>query len=200
MSRMKGWSKRWIRSGMSALGASLVGVIAAHTMPLRAMQLSDGTTVFDSPPRLEGFITTRDRAGDRRATYYVTVNVLPEAGESLETLRIELIEGRFRLLDYRLNEIEVFAGDRGNRGESFEVAVTDYDDTAQTLTIRLAEAIAPGQHVTFAVSPVRNPTQAGVYLFEVTAALAGEQPMYQRIGTGRLNIFRSDGRDPYYGR
>lgn len=182
--------------GLGLVVAVLASAIAPQGM-LKAVQLADGTTVFDSPPRLVSFVTTRDHTNDKQATYYVTVNVLPEAGESLKTLQVSLIEGRFRFLDYQLDEIQVFQGDRGNQGDALAIESAQYDEATQTLTVRLAEAAAPGQLITFGLSPVRNPSRGGVYLFEVTATPEGDLPVAQRVGTGRLNIFRPDGNDPF---
>ena len=179
------------------LGVLLTTTIAVSPTALTAAQLADGSTMFDSPPRLVSFVTTRDRTNDSRATYYVTVDLLPEAGEPLKTLQVSLIEGRFRQLNYRLDDLEVFQGDRSDRGERLPIEFATYDNAAQTLTVRLATTAVPGQRVTLALSPTRNPSRGGVYLFDVTAAPDGELPVTQRVGTGRLNIFRPDGNDPF---
>ncbi|MBE7380432.1 MAG: DUF2808 domain-containing protein [Leptolyngbya sp. SIO1E4] len=181
----------------SLIGALMLAAIAPFSSPLNAVQLSDGTTVFESPPRLVSFVTTRNRTYDRRATYYVTIDLLPEAGEPLKTLQVSLSQGRFTQLDYRLDDIEVFQGDRNQRGAAFPISSAEYDDDTQTLTIHLATAAEPGQTLTFALRPVRNPTREGVYLFNVMAAPEGDLPVFQRVGTGRLHIFRPDGRDPF---
>lgn len=177
-------SRLWV---CLALGVSLVllGPLAAAV----AVQLGDGSTMFVSPPRLVSFETTQNQAGRRNATYYVTVNLLPDADEPLKTLAVDLIEGRFPRLNYRLNDLEVFVGTRRDRGADLAIAQADYNDDTQTLTIELLEPAAPGQLLTFALKPIRNPTE-GVYLFEVSAAPAGEQPVWQRAGTGRLHIYR----------
>lgn len=177
--------------------ALLILTLAAPMVELKAAQFSDGTTVFDSPPRLVEFVTTRDRTNTTRATYYITVNLLPETGESLQTLTVSLIEGRFNRLRYRLDEIVVFHGDRQNPGALIPLESAEYTEDTQTLTIRLAEAARPGQLVTFGIKPVRNPNRGGIYLFNVTAAPEGEQPVAQRVGTGRIHIYQPDGRDPF---
>lgn len=179
----------------SALGAVMLTAIAPHVSQSLAVQLGDGSTVFTSPPRLVSFVTTENQAGRKHATYYVTVNLLTEAEEPLETLKVALIEGRFTRLDYHTDNIEVFEGDRGDRQANYPVELADYDEDTQTLTIQLAQPVEPGRMLTFALKPVRNPTQEGVYLFEITAAPAGQQPTFQRVGTGRLNIYR----DPFFG-
>lgn len=197
MLRRIGWSRSPIKLWLVTV-ALLVTIILPDRAPsLQAAQFSDGSTMFDSPPRLVSFTTTRDRVGERDAVYNVTVELLPEAGEPLKTLQVALLEGRFRRLNYRLDDIEVFEGDRSNRGATLAIESIDYEAGGKTLTVRMADAIAPGQLITFALKPVRNPAREGVYLFDVSAAPDGDRPVYQRVGTGRLNIFRSDGRDPF---
>jgi hypothetical protein len=182
------WNRR-SRLLTTLLGTMLVTVSASQLAPTGAVQLADGSTVFDSPPRLTSFTTTENTTNRKYVTYYVTVNLLPEAGESLETLQVTLTEGRFTRLDYHTDDIEVFAGDRQDRQTAYPIAAADYDSDSQTLTVQLAEAAPPGQTLTFALKPVRNPTSEGVYLFEVMAAPAGDNPVFQRVGTGRLNIY-----------
>jgi hypothetical protein len=66
------------------------------------------------------------------------------------------------------------------------------------VTLTLAEAAAPGQTLTFALHPRRNPRWEGVYLFELTAFPDGDLVRSQRVGTARLHIYRPDGRDPLF--
>lgn len=192
---IKLWSRKMGWRSLLVLGlasATCVGTIMSHGIPTAAVQLADGTTAFNSPPRLTDFVTLDTYTNERHPTYYVTVNLLPEAGESLETLTVSLIEGRFTRLNYRTDGIRVFAGTRRDRGPEYSVAVADFDDDSQTLTIQLAEPAEPGQLITFALDLVRNPRWDGVYLYDVTAAPAGENPRFQRIGTGRIHIYRRE--------
>ncbi|MDB9525964.1 DUF2808 domain-containing protein [Oscillatoria sp. CS-180] len=172
---------------ISALVVSAMGPQLSH---LTAAQLGDGTTVFTSPPRLVSFVTTDDTANKKDVTYYVTVNLLPEAEESLETLTVELVEGRFTRLDYHADRIEVFEGTRQTREDNYPIESANYDEDSQTVTVRLSQSVAPGQVITLALKPVRNPSREGVYLFRVSAAPAGENPVAQRVGTGRIHIYR----------
>ncbi|RZM81907.1 DUF2808 domain-containing protein [Leptolyngbya iicbica] len=185
------------RRGRSRLALALASITCIATVvlplgPTAAVQLGDGTTVFTSPPRLADFVTLDNDTYDRRPTYYVTVNLPPDAEEPLETLTVSLIEGRFTRLNYRTQDIEVFTGTRRDRGASYDIATADYDADSQTLTVQLAEPAEPGQLLTFALTLVRNPRWEGVYLYEVTAAPAGEKPQFQRVGTGRIHIYQRD--------
>ncbi|MGD1860534.1 MAG: DUF2808 domain-containing protein [Leptolyngbyaceae cyanobacterium] len=170
-------------------GAVLLGALVSVTWPSAAVQLGDGTIAFNSPPRLDSFITFDERAQDRNTTYYVTVRLLPEAGEPLQTLSVSLIEGRFNRLNYRTEQISVYGGQPRDRSTAYPVETADYDANSQTLTIRLAQPAEPGQTLTFELELVRNPRFGGVYLYDVVAAPAGENPRFQRIGTGRIHIY-----------
>lgn len=174
------------------LGLAVAVALSALTSQgavLQAAQWADGTRRFDQAPRLVDFTSLRNRTNDRRPVYYLTVNLSPNAGAPLKTLKVSLTRGRFRRLNYRLDQIDVFQGDRKNRGPSLAIAATDYDDQQQTLTVTLAEPATPGQIITFALRPASNPSQGGVYLFEVTAAPEGGLAHPQLVGIARLNIF-----------
>lgn len=185
------FSKLWLGlAGAIVLSAVSPVLGQLQAVQLQAVQLSDGTTVFNTPPRLVDFTALRRDANDRRAIYYVTVDIPANAGEPLKALQVTLIRGRsIPRLRYRLDDIEVFQGNRRNRGEALPVATADYDRDTKTLTVQLKEAAAPGQLITFALKPVRNPSRQGVYLFDIGAAPEGENPVMRRIGTGRLDIF-----------
>ena len=192
---MRLWNRKMKRRSQLAFAlASVIGLVtvALPMRPTTAVQLGDGTTVFTSPPRLADFVTLDNDAYDRRPTYYVTVDLPPDAEEPLETLTVSLIEGRFTRLNYRTHEIEVFSGTRRDRGAAYDIATAEYDADSQTLTVQLAEPAAPGQSLTFALRLVRNPRWEGVYLYEVTAAPAGEKPQFQRVGTGRIHIYQRE--------
>ena len=197
---MRRWWPRVNRRSRLLLGLAsmtFTGAIALPGLPTAAVQLSDGSTAFTSPPRLADFVTFDNFIYERNPTYYVTVNLLPEAGEPLQTLTVRLIEGRFTRLNFRTERLAVFAGGRRDRGTEYAIAATEYNDDDQTLTIQLAEPASPGQQLTFALELVRNPRFSGVYLYEVTAAPAGDQPRFQRVGTGRIHIY-DRGRDPFW--
>jgi hypothetical protein len=184
--------KRRSRLALALASLTCMVAVALPTKLTTAAQLGDGTTVFTSPPRLADFVTLDNDTYDRRPTYYVTVNLPPDAEEPLETLKVTLIEGRFTRLSYRTHDIEVFSGTRRDRGDAYDLATVDYDAESQTLTMQLAEPAAPGQLLTFALRLVRNPRWEGVYLYEVTAAPVGENPQFQRVGTGRIHIYQRE--------
>lgn len=183
------FSRRPHQLWLGVTSAFLLAALAPAAIHTRAVQAETGTPQFVSPPRLVNFLSLRNRTNDKRPVYYITVDLSSEAQAPLETLEVTLTQGRFRRLNYRLDKIEVFQGDRGNRGERFPVAAAEYDEDKQALRIELATPAAPGQLITFAIRPTRNPSRAGVYLFEVTASPEENATRLQRIGTGRLSIF-----------
>jgi hypothetical protein len=176
------------------LGAALV-LGGIPTNQSSAVQFADGTVAFEVPPQLAGFYATRNRVGDRHSTYYFTLAIPVDAGEPLETIEISLIEGRANRLRYHLDDTTLFSGDPSDRGDAIPLASATYDDDAQVMTIVLEEPAVPGQLVTLATHPVRNPRWEGVYLFEVVVAPAGDLNRPHRAGTARLQIYSSD-RDP----
>lgn len=190
VTRDRGYRQHMLLRLTKVVTGALLGFAIASQLPIWAVQLGNGATAFTSPPRLVDFVTRENARARKNATYYVTVNVLPEAGEPLKTLQVSLIEGRFTRLDYRTNDIEVFGEVPGQSRIDYSVASAAYDEESQTLTIQLAEAAPPGQVLTFVLELARNPTREGVYLFEVIAAPAGEQPVSQRIGIGRIHIYQ----------
>ena len=205
--------KGWRRIGMGVLGTAIAlsinamvpwdrsspfGVAPPTTIAAHGVQFPDGTVAFTTPPRLESFAATRNLAGVRNATYYFTVTLPAEAEAGLKTVEIALIEGRANRLDFELADTAVFVGTRDERGSALSVEVATYDEDTQTVTLTLSEAAAPGQTLTVALHPRRNPRWEGVYLFELTAFPDGEMVRPQRIGTARLHIYRPDGRDPLF--
>lgn len=161
-----------------------------------AVQLADGTVAFEVPPQLSAFYATRNRAGDRHSTYYFTLAIPADAGEPLASIEITLTEGRANLLRYNLADTTLFTGEPSDRGDTIPLSNVTYDDETQVMTVLLTEPALPGQRVTLALQPVRNPRWEGVYLFEVVVTPAGELNRPQRAGTARLQIYDND-RDPF---
>lgn len=161
--------------------------------PLQAAEFSDGTVVFDRPPLLQAFRTTRNGTSERNATYYFTLDFPETSGEALQTIQISLIEGRAPQLRYHLDDTAVYAGTYQDRGQVFAIANATHDEDSQTVTVTLEEAILPGQPITLALKPVHNPRWSGVYLFDITTIPKGESGRPQRAGTARLQIYDNDG-------
>lgn len=184
------------------LSAALLGglelAIAPAVSPGEAAQLSDGTVAFTVPPRLIEAVTTRNRVSERNATYYLTLDLPAGAEEPLQKLEIRLDEGRANLLRFNLDDTQAFTGDRHSQGASLPLGEVVENPDTKTLTITFDPPVAPGQLVTIALHPARNPRFEGTYLFGVTAFPQGDRPQSYFSGYARLSFY-SDDRDPFLG-
>ena len=70
------------------------------------------------------------------------------------------------------------------------------DEDQQSVTLTFDPPVAPGNTVTIALEPERNPRRSGVYLFGVTAYPSGEKTYGQFLGYGRLHFYDRGG-DPF---
>jgi hypothetical protein len=82
---------------------ALIAGIGGVTEVTQAVQLRDGTVYFVQPPDLVDATTTFNSANVWGATYYFTINIPQEAGESLQRVTISQREGtdniRYNLSD-----------------------------------------------------------------------------------------------------
>ena len=185
-------SPQTTRRGLG-LGLSLsLGLgLAIAPLPGRTVQLADGTIWFERPPSLADASTTRNSAYANRPTYYFTLDVPTDAGEPLGRIAITqrdftTASGRIR---YDLNDSVAFFGTRRDRGDRLPIQAVNFDPETASVSVTLAEPIAPGNTVTLGLRPYRNPRRSGVYLFGVTAFPAGDQAHGQFLGYGRLHFY-----------
>ena len=59
-------------------------------------------------------------------------------------------------------------------------------------TLQFSPPLPPGQTITLALAPHRNPRHAGVYLFGLQAYPVGENPQPSFIGYARLSFYERD--------
>lgn len=184
------------------LSAALLGglelTVPPAVSPGQAAQLSDGTIVFTVPPRLIEAVTTRNRVSEPNAIYYLTLDLPAGAEEPLQKLQIRLDEGRANLLRFHLDATRAFSGNRHSQGTSLPLGEVVENSDTKTLTINFDPSVTPGQLVTVALYPVRNPRFEGTYLFGVTAFPQGDQPQSYFSGYARLSFYNDD-RDPFLG-
>ncbi|MBW4538011.1 MAG: DUF2808 domain-containing protein [Myxacorys chilensis ATA2-1-KO14] len=181
---MKALTKgRFLSLGMISM-AVLSGVSA------RAVQLSDGTVFFTSPPRLEGASTTQNYVRAWVVTYYFTLTIPENSGEPLQRVTIAQDEN-VDTVRFSIDETKAFEGQRGRLGATLPIQATTSDPKTKAVTVTFNPPIAAGKTVTIALSPRSNPDYGGVYLFGVTAFPPGEKSHGQFLGFGRLNIYDS---------
>ncbi|MBO9999427.1 MAG: DUF2808 domain-containing protein [Cyanobacteria bacterium SID2] len=159
---------------------------------VEAVQVADGTVYFDRPPTLVSASTTFDGVRDWNSTYFFTLDLPEDAGESLRQISIVQHERLDPNLRYRLDDSYSFEGTRRNRGENIALGNVAHDEDTQTVTITFEPPVEPETTLTVALRPIRNPIFSGVYLFGVTAYPDGDRAYGQFLGFGRLHFYSSD--------
>lgn len=172
-----------------AIAVSAEGVLLSISeQSAQAVQTSDGTVYFNHPPTLDNAFATIRRTTASGGIYYFTLTLPEDAGEPLQRITVQQLEGgtSFRLIRYKVKETQAFTGTHRRPGEALTVGQTTYDRSTQTVSIQLDPPVSPGATVTIGLHPVRNPQMAGIYQFGVTAYPAGEKAYGQFLGYGRL--------------
>jgi hypothetical protein len=172
----------------------LVVLTVSLTIPYainEATTLADGTTYFLNPPRFLGAIATQDGTNIWSASYYFTLNLPANAGEPLRTVVITQQGGLGRPM-FDEETIQAFEGTRIRRGKNLTIAASHFDSDTQTLTVTFDPPVPPGRILTLRLSPVRNPSVPGTYLYGVTAFPDGTKPFGQFIGVGQIRIYDSN--------
>ncbi|MEH2319476.1 DUF2808 domain-containing protein [Nostoc sp.] len=175
-----------------SLAISIAGVAVTVT---QAVQLRDGTVYFVQPPKLVKATTTYKDVNILGGTYYFTINLPENAGESLQKVTIAQREG-VENIDYNLNDTRAFVGTSDAYGglrlrKEMRLklgAVTNERDT-RTVSVNFDPPVTPGQTITIALRPVSNPSFSGVYLLGVTAFPVGENSHRQFLGFGRFQFY-----------
>jgi len=174
----------------SFLSILLIGtsISSLHQLAANAVTLGHGLIAFDQPPRLVSASTPYNEASVSDTTYYFTVEVPSNAGEPLQQVTFNQVTG-IEKIEFNQNDTAAFIGTRDRRGDELAVkSVTSNDQ--QNFTVNFAQPISPGQTVTIALKPYRNPSNKGVYLFGVKGFPAGEQTAGQFLGVGRLQFYQ----------
>jgi len=92
-----------------------IGIGAVSVPVTQAVQLRDGIVYFVQPPKLVDATTTYKDVNVWGATYYFTINVPENAGESLQKVTITQKEGAENIR-YDLNDTRAFVGTRDAYG------------------------------------------------------------------------------------
>ncbi|MBC7973250.1 MAG: DUF2808 domain-containing protein [Verrucomicrobia bacterium] len=170
-----------------ALSLSMVGLVGVSA---QAVKLSNGTTYFVQPPRLEGAVATQKSTRFWGSTYYFTLTLPANAGEPLQKLVISPQEAPDRV-QFDVKQTEAFEGTFEREGTKLPLQTVTQDSKTQAITITFDPAIAAGKTVTIGLYANRNPDAGGAYLYGVTAFPPGEQAFGQFLGYGRIQIYDS---------
>ena len=175
-----------------SLAISVGGVAVPVT---QAVQLRDGTVYFVQPPKLVEATTIYKDTNVWGGTYYFTINVPENAGESLQKITITQREGAENIR-YDLKDTRAFVGTSDACGglclrkESWlTLGPVTAEHKIRTVTVNFEPPVNPGQTVTIALRPVKNPSFSGVYLLGVTAFPVGEKSHGQFLGFGRFQFY-----------
>lgn len=179
-------SQRRSRLGIAA--TLTVGIVGLMSSTAAAVQLANGKTYFEQPPRLEGATATHKTTYFWGSTYYFTLTVPDNAGEPLQTVMIAPEPGPDRAR-FNLKNTEAF--ERVGKGARTKLSIKEVtaDPKTRAISVTFDPPVAPGRTVTIGLYASRNPDVGGVYLYGVTAFPAGEQPSGQFLGYGRIQIY-----------
>jgi hypothetical protein len=170
--------------------AFVLWTTAGIGLSAQAVQLADGRTYFVQPPRFEGATATQKTAYFWGSTYYFTLTVPENAGESLQKVMIAPEDGPDRArFDVSQTEAVAKTSDRETR---LPLKAVTQDPKTRAITVTFDQPVAPGSVVRIGLYATRNPDVGGVYLYGVTAYPTGEQPYGQFLGYGRIQITDRD--------
>lgn len=146
---------------------------------------------FVRPPSLEAARVTQAHVFAQGATYYFTLSLPNHDNTPLQKISIAQQDAasRARFVQFDLSQTEVFVGTPDQKGELIPVREAQFAPDNQTLLLTLDSPVQPGDTVTVALHPKRNPRRDGLYLFGITAFPTGVAPQGQFLGFGRLQFY-----------
>lgn len=185
MVKNRGIRAIWVAIAATCL--SQFGIFVKN--PVRAIQLRDGTVYFARAPLLVNATTTQTGAYVWGATYYFTLELSADAGESLQ--RVAIAQDGGERIKYDLEDSRAFEGTPRDKGEMLALGEVGMNSETQTVSVIFDPPIPPGKTLTIGLRPLRNPKFGGVYLFGVTVFPEGEKAYGQFIGYGRLQFYKN---------
>ncbi|MEH1889767.1 MAG: DUF2808 domain-containing protein [Nostoc sp.] len=179
---------KYVTNFFSTLFVVSTGLYLLPHSVANAVTLSNGTIAFAQPPRLVSASTPYIDISVPNPTYYFTLEVPATAGEPLQQVTFNQIEGTE---DIEFNQKDTFAfeGTRNSQGSKLALKAVKGNDKQQTLTVTFDTPVQPGKTVTIGLQAYRNPFYDGVYLFGVKAFPSGEKTTGQFLGIGRLEFY-----------
>ncbi|MBW4617090.1 MAG: DUF2808 domain-containing protein [Desmonostoc vinosum HA7617-LM4] len=154
----------------------------------QAVQLRDGKIYFVQPPSLIAATTTYKEVNAWGATYYFTINLPENAGESLQKVTITQREG-VENIHYNLKDTRAFGETRDRKKIPLTLGPVTRESKTRSVSVTFDPPVTPGQKITIGLRPIKNPSFSGVYLLGVTAFPVGEKSHGQFIGFGRLHFY-----------
>ncbi|MEH1998908.1 MAG: DUF2808 domain-containing protein [Nostoc sp.] len=179
---------KYVTSFFSTLFVVSTGLYLQPHSVANAVTLSNGTIAFVQPPRLVSASTPYSNTSVPNTKYYFTLEVPATAGEPLQQVTFNQIEGSE---DIQFNQKDTFAfeGTRNHQGSKLALKAVKGNDKQQTITVTFDTPIPPGKTVTIGLQTYYNPFYDGVYLFGVRAFPSGEKTTGQFLGIGRFQFY-----------
>ncbi|MEN8443729.1 MAG: DUF2808 domain-containing protein [Cyanobacteria bacterium J06555_13] len=140
---------------------------------------------FSRPPRLEG-VRVVNNLQFRESEYLFNISFPADAGGPLQEIVFSQTEGR-DYPSFSIRDTHAYAG--GDRNADLPLGLVANDSDEKTMTVVFDPPVEPGQDITVALKAHRNPRE-DTYLYNVVASPQGEAGRSQRIGTGRLQIYK----------
>lgn len=163
----------------------IASLLTLSVFPSLAMELGNGTIMFNKSPRLVNATTTLSGIRVKGAKYYFTIELGNDVGEPLKKLTLQQVQTN-QIINYYLDDTFAFEGGPTNRGKSLTIARIKQNLDNKAITLVFDRPIAPGTTLTIGLKPRQNPKLAGVYLFSLIAYPKGEKPLGLYLGIGRL--------------
>ncbi|MCP9885901.1 DUF2808 domain-containing protein [Synechococcus sp. ATX 2A4] len=155
--------------------------------PAAALEIR-GSTYFRKGPFQLNMITYSSNVSQPWPEYYVTIPMPEQAGANLGALEIQQIGGADWQFGFDASRTRAFIGKPRREGRQVPVEAS-FDQQRRQFLIRFPQPPVPGETVTVALRPIRNPIQADTYLFTVRAFPDGPQPVATPVGVGRVRIY-----------
>ena len=174
--------------------ALAIATVGTAGLTAQAVEFSDGSTAFITPPQFIEASSTSAEPGQRNSTQFFTVELAATADEPLSRLDIVPQTLISYIRPYRLEDTRAFEGTRFSRGDALTVAEVTEDEATKTVSIVFDPPVEPGRQVTVALRPQHTPRLSGIYIFRIITFPPGDQPRSHIAGHARITI---DDRDSF---
>ncbi|NEP62228.1 MAG: DUF2808 domain-containing protein [Symploca sp. SIO2G7] len=173
--------------GFSTTVLGLMLQTTLSQLPANAIDLGDGRTFFDKPPRLIRSVATFN-SPNTPSEYLFTISLPEDAGEPLQAVSI-VQKPNIERIRFELSKSRAFFGEGLSGGSSIPLAKVESEpNNPSEITIFFEEPVAPGNKVTVSIRARSNPSFGGIYLFGVTAFSIGEDSPGLYLGSGRFHF------------
>jgi hypothetical protein len=150
--------------------------------------LSSNKSYFIKSPRLLDTLTTFSGVDIPYATYYFTIELPSDAGNSIQKIIINQRSGGEKI-EFSLQKTIAFVGTHQDKQTEVKIVSVEEQEETNQIVINFASPIVPRTTFTIGLKPKRNPRYDGIYTFGVTAVPEGKQPRSLYLGLGRLHFY-----------